>query len=182
MSFFKKVFAAIFFSTFLVSTSLIWISHYFISRRATADYVTRYQNFSRALGRNLTQMETDTESVMLNALHVLDEEERRRGALSNSQLKSLAADLNVSHIFETDINGTFIRSTNEDPKLIPNLYSFCTEYKTFAQSADRKQFRVTPIIPPFPEPVPYKFLFLKNFSGTRLLEAGTRVTYLGQAF
>jgi signal transduction histidine kinase len=178
VSLFRKVFLGIFCSTLLVGSVLIWAAHLLVSERATESYISRYTAFSRVLGRTLTQLELNTEAMMLNATKVLAAKEGIGGPLPTEQLRTLAKDLNVTHIFEVDSSGKFVRSTNEDPKLIPNLFSFCGRYRKFLHGTDTSEN--TPIIPPAPEPIPYKFTLIRNQTATRFLEVGVRVDFLGK--
>lgn len=85
-------------------------------------------------------------------------------------------DLNVSHIFVVNSKGRFIRSTNEDPHLIPNAFSFCPKYKDLVIGTSN--IAATPIIHPEPEPKPYKFLFVPTKDRKRLIEVGIRVDFI----
>jgi len=75
-------------------------------------------------------------------------------------------ELSVTHIFVVDKAGNFIRSTNEDPHLIPNAYSFCQDYRKMV--AGTSNVEATPIIHPQPEPKPYKFGFVPSQDRQRL--------------
>jgi hypothetical protein len=114
---------------------------------------------------------------MFNAAKVIAYEDEKKGLLSTDYLKSLRAQLNVTHIFIIDKNGNFIRSTNEDPKLIPNLFSFSNKYRQLLNGSAK--FKITPIIPPTPEPKPYKFLTIPNHNMNRLIEVGVRIDFIG---
>ena len=178
MSFSRKVFFGIFFSTLIVGSVLIWAAHQLVSAKATESYLSRYTVFSRVLGQTLNQLERNTEALMFNAAQVVVHEQGRGEPMQPERLKALARKLDVTHIFEVNSKGEFIRSTNEDPKLIPNLFSFCGEYRNFLRGP--RASMLTPIIPPAPEPNPYKFLFVRDETGTRLIEVGVRVEFLGR--
>jgi hypothetical protein len=77
-----------------------------------------------------------------------------------------------------DKYGKFIRSTNEDPKLIPNAYSFCSDYRNLITGSSI--VKGTPIIHPHPEPKPYKFLFIPNRYKNRLVEVGVRIDFVAK--
>lgn len=177
MNFARKTFLGIFISTLVVGSALIWVAHYIVSSQTTSNYASRYISMSRLLGASLYEMERNTETLMLDAARVVTERERQFGLQSTADLKRMASQLGVTHLFEINSSGNFIRSTNEAPELIPNVYSFCSEYREFLKGAE--EFRKTPIIPPSPEPLPYKFLFVHNALRNRFIEVGVRVDFLG---
>ncbi|MCB0413374.1 MAG: HAMP domain-containing histidine kinase [Bdellovibrionales bacterium] len=115
---------------------------------------------------------------MLNAAQVVSGLDAEKGLLSTEELKDIRSQLNVTHIFVVDSAGNFIRSTNEDPSLIPNAYSFCPAYENMIVGDVKTDS--TPIIHPQPEPKPYKFLFVPNRSRTRLLEVGVRIDFIAK--
>jgi hypothetical protein len=178
MSLSRKVFLGVFCTSLFVCTALIWLAHHFVGRKAEDGYRERYRGLSRALGRTLTELEYNTEALMLNAAQVLVHEDARRGLLSTEELKRLRERLSVTHVFVTDSKGKFVRSTNEDPKLIPNLFSFCGRYRELVTGESTALG--TPIIPPAPEPKPYKFLTMPSLDRSRLIEVGVRVDFIGK--
>src|ERR1035437_1969638 len=115
---------------------------------------------------------------MLNAAKVIAERDRAQGTLSTDALARLATELNVTHLFVVDKNGTFIRSTNEDPKLIPNVFSFCPAYRNLYSRSNGVE--ATPIIHPTPEPKPFKFLYSPSEDRQRLLEVAIRVDFVAK--
>ena len=84
----------------------------------------------------------------------------------------------VTHLFVINNEGKFVRSTNEDPSLIPNMFSFCSKYKNLL-TENLGQIS-TPIIPPMPEPHPFKFITIPSNDRSRLIEVGLRVDFIGQ--
>jgi signal transduction histidine kinase len=174
MRFERKIFIAVFCSTFLIGSLLIWVGHHYASTKAREDFVSRYSVFNRVLSDTLTRLDTSTESLMLDAAKVVVARDAQKGLLSTNELKAMSTEIGVTHIFVVDKDGTFIRSTNEDPRLIPNLYSFSQDYRGLLKKGAYNQ-DATPIIQPMPEPKPYKFLFLPNATRTRIIEVGVRV-------
>jgi hypothetical protein len=130
------------------------------------------------MGDALTRLDGNTESLMLNAAKVVAERDAEHGLLSTSALSRMRDELSVTHIFVTDKKGNFIRSTNEDPTLIPNAFSFCPGYQNLVTG--KSNMEATPIIPPQPEPKPYKFVFIPSLDHQRLLEVGTRVDFVAK--
>lgn len=177
MRFANKVFLV----TFLIAASLgfgvAWVSRDYVKRQAKETYVSKYSLLSESLGHALNQLESNAETLMYSAGKVVVLEDDRFGPLPTDRLKRLRDELKVTHIFVVDAKGNFIRSTNEDPKLIPNLYSFCSKYSDLIAGGARSMG--TPIIPPTPEPKPYKFLTLPNLNRTRMIEVGLRVDFIG---
>lgn len=178
MTFSRKVFVAVLISTAVVGTATILTTYRYVYDQTTESFVSRYKVFSKVLGDTLTQLDTNTESLMLNAAQVINALDAESGLPTTKQLKSIRSDLNVTHIFITDSKGKFIRSTNEDPSLIPNAFSFCPEYKGMIDGNISSY--ATPVIHPHPEPKPYKFLFIPNKQRTRLLEVGVRVDFVAK--
>ncbi|MGE4131414.1 MAG: ATP-binding protein [Bdellovibrionales bacterium] len=173
MTFSKKIFIAVFFSTFAIGSLLVWTAHRYVSQRSEDEFISRYTAFTRVLADTLGRLDVSTEALMRNAAKVVAARDAEKGLLSTRELKEMRGDLGITHIFVLDRDGRFIRSTNESPHLIPNLYSFCDEYRgvidgTYDQDA-------TPIIKPQPEPKPYKFLFVPSADRKRIIEVGVRV-------
>ncbi len=114
---------------------------------------------------------------MLNAAKVISARDEVGGLLSTNALMPMRDELSVTHIFVIDKTGKFLRSTNEDPNLIPNVNNFCPTYKGMAS---RSEIEATPIIHPNPEPKPYKFLFLPTKNHQRIVEVGVRVDFVAK--
>lgn len=149
-----------------------------MSHWTTKEYVSRYATFSTVLGDTLGNLDISTETFMRNAAEVVAERDAQEGILSTERLNEIRIQLNVTHIFVINDQGDFIRSTNEDPKLIPNVFTFCDQYSKLLTG--EKQFDATPIIRPFPEIEPYKFLFVPTKDRKRLIEVGVRVDFVAQ--
>lgn len=178
MTFSRKIFIAVFVTTLVIGTSLIWAAHNYVRNQTYENFVSRYMVFSRVLGDTLSRLDTHTETLMYNAAKVVAERDSQKGVLSTNELKEMRDELNVTHIFVVNRDGNFIRSTNDDPKLIPNAYSFCDKYRNMVTGSTVKE--ATPIIHPQPEPKPYKFLFIPNKGRERLLEIGVRVDFIAK--
>jgi signal transduction histidine kinase len=157
----------------VIGSLLIWAAHRYASSRSEQEFISRYTVFTRVLADTLTRLDTSTETLMANAAQVISARDAEKGLLSTDELKSMRDRLGITHIFIVGKDGSFLRSTNEDPHLIPNLYSFCDEYRGLLAGAYNQD--ATPIISPRPEPKPYKFLFIPNRTHERLVEVGIRV-------
>jgi len=178
MTFAKKIFIAVFLSTLMIGTLLICAAYKYTMNRSEAEFMSRYQVFSKVLADTLGHLDTSTESFMLNAAKVVAEKDAKYGLLSTDKLRGLQTELGVTHLFLTDNRGKFIRSTNDNPADIPNLFSFCDRYKKLI-TGDLK-VEATPIIKPNPEPRPHKFLSIPNHDGTRIVEVGVRVEFIAK--
>lgn len=177
MRFANKVFLFTFLVAGLLGFGVTWASRSYVKRQARDTYVSKYSLLSESLGHALHQLEANAEKLLYSAGKVVAMEDDRAGLLPTERLKQFRDELSVTHIFVIDAKGRFVRSTNEDPKLIPNLYSFCSKYSDLIAGGVRSMG--TPIIPPTPEPKPYKFLTLPNANRTRMVEVGLRVDFIG---
>ena len=178
MTFARKIFIAVFLSTLFVGTSLIWGAHRYVQNRAEADFISRYTVFTRILGDTLTQLDTNTEALMMNAAQVVAAKDKEEGLLSTERLRALQAKLGITHLFVIDKNGKFLRSTNDDPAGIPNLFSFSPTYRNLLTG--ESEVEATPVIKPNPEPKPFKFLSIANHDKSRIIEVGVRVDFIGK--
>lgn len=178
MTFSRKIFLSVFLVTLTLGSLLIWASHRYISQQTEEKFISQYSIFTDILAKTLNKMDISTENLMLNAAKVIAAQDASKGLLSNRSLKSLRDELNVSHVFVIDKNGKFIRSTNEDAALIPNLYSFCGDYKKLVQGTSLVE--ATPVIKPDPEPNPHKFLSIPSNDKNRIIEVGVRVDFIAK--
>ena len=173
MRFERKIFIAVFCATLLIGSTLIWAAYRYVSMKSRDEFISRYKVFTHVLADTLTRLDTSTEALMANAAQVVTDRDTAKGIPSNEELKAMRSQLGMTHIFMADKNGKFIRSTNEDPQLIPNLYSFCDSYKGILDGTSTQN--ATPIIKPEPEPKPFKFLLMPNAAKNRIVEVGVRV-------
>jgi len=176
MTFARKIFIAVFLSTLIIGSLLTWSAHRYVESRAESDFVGRYTAVSKILADALTRLDTNTEALMLNAAQVVAAEDKANGLLSTDDLRNLQRKLVVTHLFIIDKNGTFIRSTNEDPATIPNLFSFSPRYRKLLTG--ELTVEATPVIKPNPEPKPFKFLSIANHDRTRIIEVGVRLDFI----
>lgn len=178
MTFSRKIFISVFASTLVLGTLLMWAAHQYVSRQEEERFISRYSVFTKVLGDTLTRLDRHTEALMKNAASVVSMKDTEQGILSDEVLKGLRSELSMTHIFVVDKNGKFIRSTNENPELIPNAFSFCNGYRDMISGSSKVES--TPIVHPNPEPLPYKFLFMPNQSRTRLIEVAVRVDFIAK--
>lgn len=178
MTFSRKIFLSVFLATLILGSLLIWASHRYTSQQTEEKYISQYSAFSGVLSKTLNSLDVSTEALMLNAAKVIAAKDAEKGLLSNKSLKNLRDELNVSHVFMIDKTGKFIRSTNEDAALIPNLYSFCGDYKKLVTGS--LNLEATPIVKPDPEPNPHKFLSIPTNDKNRIIEVGVRVDFIAK--
>lgn len=176
MTFARRIFAAIFVTNLVVGSLLIYSAYSFFQAQAKSEFEARYRNLSRVLADTLNRLDVTTETMMQNAALVIAEQDNQNGLLSTDELRGLRSRLGVSHAFIVGKNGDFIRSTNEDPAIIPNLFSFSDEYRKLLSG--EKLVEATPMIVPKPERIPFKFLSVANADRTRIIEVGVRVDFL----
>ncbi|USN46750.1 MAG: HAMP domain-containing histidine kinase [Pseudobdellovibrionaceae bacterium] len=177
-NFSKKIFLSIFVTTVVITTGIVGVLYYYSLHWTKTRFVSRYSVLTNVLGDTLKQLERTTDILMMNAAKVVKIVDSDNGILSTEALKSLTYDLNITHLFIIDRQGQFIRSTNEDPALIPNLFSFCDGYRGLLAGTD--SFQRVPIIPPIPEPNPYKFLIIPNQDRSRLIEVAVKADFIGE--
>ncbi len=178
MTFAKKIFIAVFLSTLTVGSILIWASYKYTINRSEENFVSRYEVFSKVLADTLNRLDTSTEALMLNAAKVVAEHDEKHGLLTTEKLRTLQSQLGITHLFMIDRDGRFTRSTNDDPAGIPNLFSFCENYKKLVHG--NLDVEATPIIKPNPEPKPFKFLSIPNKDRSRIVEVGVRVDFIAK--
>jgi hypothetical protein len=179
MSLSRKIFLAVFVTLIVVGSAFLWGALHYMNQQNEAAFINRYSVFSNVLGDTLTRLDVGTESLMLNAAKVIKEQEVvGRGVLAPATLEKLRHELSMTHIFIVDAKGKFIRSTNEDPGLIPNAFSFCPAYRNLYSKIGGVE--VTPVIHPMPEPKPYKFLYIPSSDKKRLINVAVRVDFVAQ--
>lgn len=178
MTFSRKIFIAVFLSTIVLGTVLIWAAYTYVSKQTEEKFVSRYSVFTNILSNTLSRLDVNTEELMLNAAKVVVAADAEKGLLSTDELKRLRDDLKMTHVFVTDDNGKFVRSTNEDPLLIPNLFSFCSDYKKLVRGTSVVE--ATPVIKPHPEPKPFKFVSVPSRDKKRIIEVGVRVDFIAK--
>lgn len=164
--------------TLILGSTLILASHHYISEQTEDNFILHYSAYSSSLAGTLSSLDIETEKLMLNAAKVVAAKENEKGLLSDQALKDLRDELNVSHLFIINKTGKFIRSTNEDADKIPNLFSFCGDYKKLVKGSSLVE--ATPVIKPDPEPSPHKFLSIPTNNKQRIIEVGIRVDFIAK--
>jgi hypothetical protein len=96
MTFAKKIFIAVFLSTLTLGTILIWSGYRYTVSRSESEFISRYQVFTKVLGNTLTRLDTNTESLMLNAAKVVTARDEKLGLLSLDSLNQLQSELGVT--------------------------------------------------------------------------------------
>lgn len=177
-SFKNKLFVAIFASSFITTSTIVSAWYNKTIQATRTDFRTHYTELIKLIGRSLIQFEEISEKLMLNSAYLVRNTSAGNHVPSTEELLQAAKLTGVTHLFIVNSDGQFIRSTNEDPKLIPNLFSFCSNYKRMV--VGNLELEATPIIPPTPEPAPFKFLTIPSTNKKFLIHVGLRVDFISQ--
>lgn len=138
--------------------------------RIKKDFKEKYQSTVERYTTRMAELDHSYERIMRTALFGISNE-IESSAVSPTKLKAIAKKYNVSHLFIINKDGRFLKSTNEDPSKIPNLYSFSKEYKRLISRSD--SYLTTPVILPFPEKEPHKFLTI--WTNGYFIEVGFKI-------
>lgn len=168
---YKKIFFLFLIPSYLALSLGFFHSYKKYSHQIMEDYRSNYRELAKRYTQELIQLDKDYERLMKTAL-VGIRYEIGSEIPDKKFLVSIAKKYEVSHLFIIDRNGKFIRSTNEDPSKIPNLYSFSERYKKL-QNENKTDYLSTPIILPFPEKELHKFLTMWN--GRFYIEVGFKI-------
>jgi signal transduction histidine kinase/FixJ family two-component response regulator len=139
-----------------------------------------YDQLAQVYSEQLVDIEKLYEKNMLVALNAIKHEIGKKNGheINHSLLKYLKQKYQVTHIFIINKNGTFTHSTNEHPAHIPNLFSFSQKYKNLISNTE--EYFTTPIIIPYPEKTPHKFL--TAWTGEYFIETGVIIDEIGNIF
>lgn len=172
-----KIFIALLGVSLSLSSVIIWLGYQYLKESKTRDFEQRYVGTVAMIGDALGQIERKSELLMENAALFVSLKQGKGRILSTEELVELRDQTGMSHLFVIDRSGNFIRSTNEDPQLIPNLFSFCEDYRKLVEGKSNRE--ATPIIPPTPEPMPYKFLSIPSLDRNSIIEVAVRADFIG---
>lgn len=159
----------------MVSSLCIWGYHVYATNNATKKFESRYTLLTETIAETLNQLDKSSDLFLLNSARMLQVIDQKSDSSTNWEEE--AKKLNLTHIFIANSEGDFIVSTNEPPERIPNILSFCKSYKNVL--LDVNNYETTPIIPPTPEPYPYKFLIAPSLDKKRYLEVAVKVDFIG---
>lgn len=143
--------------------------------KTTEAFKEKYNHLTTIYADQISEIENSYEQLMLNSLYGI-EQELLQGAPTKTRLVELAKKYGLTHLFLINKDGHFFQSTNEIPNKIPNLFTYSDDYKTLRDSP--LSYLTTPIIIPFPEKTPHKFLTL--WTGTYFIEVGIKVSEIAQ--
>lgn len=153
-----------------------------LSYRTERDFLFQYKTKLEIIAHSLQEFERQADTIAQNAVKALNEIESAKGLPSDSDLPSIARNLNISNIFITDRKGRFIRSTNGDPKSFKNgLFDYCAGYRGLVDGSS--VIEQTPIIPSSDEvaPGPFKYTMFPNKTRSRILEVSVHLGYITKA-
>jgi signal transduction histidine kinase len=174
-----KVFFSIGGVAVLASSAVCVAVHWIYSTSEISNFRRTYETQLKLVSSTLHQLESIADRLAFSAARTLRELDRSDPLPTNEQLKSLASDLGVAHIFVTDSKGIFIRSTNGAPETIKStLFDYCEDYKQLLTGT--KTAEHTPIIPSADEevPGPFKYTMIPNFDRTRILEVSVPLSFI----
>ncbi|MFK8136878.1 MAG: sensor histidine kinase [Bdellovibrionales bacterium] len=181
MRFQNKIFIATYSIVVIFVTTVGILNYRSVEKSYTKSFEEKYLNLNRVLVSTFREMEQGIDKISLNAVKVLWEIEKQKGLPSDSQLKELATELNVSHFYVANKTGRFIRNTDLPPsERVMNIYDFCDGYRGLLDGTEKVQ--QTPILPSFPYTGPYKFTMIPNHNSTLILEVGYHMDYIGETF
>jgi hypothetical protein len=89
MTFARKIFLAVFASTLLIGTLLIWAAYRYTVVRSEREFISRYQVLTKVLADTLSRLDASTETLMLNAAKMVAEKDAKHGLLSTGELRDL---------------------------------------------------------------------------------------------
>jgi signal transduction histidine kinase/FixJ family two-component response regulator len=135
------------------------------------NFEDKYDRLTSVYADQIKEIELFHEKLMKNALYGIEKEIKSKN-ISTDRLREIAKKYNLTHLFLIENDGNFLKSTNEDPSNIPNLYSFSTDYKNLIHNSEHL-YLTTPIILPFPEKTPHKFLTV--WRNGYFIEVGVRI-------
>ena len=178
MKFKYKVFFLIY-SLILVVTvfSSLFFRGYF-SKKFEDDYTDKYRLVSNILGNTLKQLEEKTDLFMYEAVYAMEQILKYNGLPTNDELRNIAKKLDVSHLFIIDNKGKFLRSTKENPDVLPNAFSFCSKYQSWFNTGTL--INPTGLVPGIPSGTPSKFLLYGTENKKYIIEIDVEASFLGQ--
>jgi hypothetical protein len=139
----KKLFVALL--TFSLATGglFCWFNYSSTVASSQRQFEEKYRATLGYLSRSLVQLEKNSEQTMLNAAREIRDADAESTPLTRERLITFNKKLGLTHSFIIDGGGKFVRSTNESPTQIPNLFSFCKKYPIILNSEE--SFDTTPI-------------------------------------
>lgn len=180
MSFSKKILLAIFLTSGLLVLASILGTYLALKGSMTRSFENRYEAVSQNLGETIEKLERGTDDMMNAALLALKYSLGSKPIPSDLELRGVARDLKVSSIEIVQASGEFIRATHYDLLKLPNLFSFCPDYRDlFIGSAPSVR---TPFMPSVVDRKVLKYALLPTVDRKHVINVGMDVTYLGELF
>lgn len=151
----KKFFLTILSFTTILNATTTSFLHSYLSKQLHKNFNEKYSSISNILSNSFQQLEIKIDHLMYNSAYFIEEMIKNEGVPSNERLTELSKKLGASHLYITDENGKFIRSTREDPVILPNIFIFCNKYKEWFQTG--KHINPTGLLPGIPAGISSKF-------------------------
>ncbi len=180
MKFATKVFAITLGTSVFTATALSLLLYQALKEYQEQQFTESYQSKLKIIGDTLVQLEKSSDLIAQNAAYALQQLEKVQGLPTNESLTELAKSLHVAHIFATDRDGKFIRSTNGDPSQFKNtLFDYCDGYRGLISGVSPLQ--QTPILPSSDEvvPGPFKYTMIPSHDRSKILEVSIPLDFIG---
>jgi signal transduction histidine kinase len=174
----KKFFLTILSFTTFINITTVTFFHSYLSKQLHDSFNERYSFISNILSNTMQQLERNVDNLMYNSAYLIEEIIKKEGMPNNSKLKDISKKLGVSHLYITDANGVFIRSTRENPMILPNIFSFCSKYKEWFQLG--KTINPTGVLPGIPAGVSSKFYLHGTKDKKNIIEINVEASFIAE--
>lgn len=144
-------------------------------RRFEEDYATKLQ----IVEATLSQLEQAADLIAHNALIAWRLRVDKVGLESDAELTDLARNLHVAHLFATNADGRFVRSTNGPVELYEHgIFDYCDGYRGLLSGTT--EIEQTPMVPSMDEamPGPFKYTMMPNHDRSGVLEASMSLDFV----
>ena len=166
--------------TTLLNISIAFIIHQFISAQILSNFKEKYSEISNTLSSAFQLHEKQIEDLMLSSALLIEQLIKTEGLPNNNKLKEISKQLNLSHIYITDKNGNFIRSTREEPAKLPNIFIFCNMYKSWFENS--LFINPTGFLPGIPAGVSSKFFLHGTKDKKYIIEINVEAGFISNTF
>lgn len=174
----KKITIACFSFSCLIILSLCFSLYLYFGKMIRANLLNDYEAELSHLADTFLQLEKTSKLIGINALNAIDIINKNQGMPSNEELKKLASDLSVSHIYVTNQLGWFIRSTNGP--INANIFNYCADYAGLIKG--KANIFSTPVVPSSDELIQdnYKYIMKPSYDRKNILEVAINFKFIGE--
>jgi hypothetical protein len=125
---------------------------------------TRYETLLKNFTTSFELLDQSTDANMLTAARYLrDTDQSSRGSLDLDLQKTLVRQLGLTGVEYIDNRGRFLFSTHYAVKELPNLFSFCADYRSITSNSSN--VLKTPVMPSVVDSTLYKYLLIPTQDG-----------------